>query len=310
LGAEVPGIQSTYDGPTENPQEPDASSVPTAESKRHHSGCKSYPIKQRNPFNWGDSWVWEIGSEALSIVCLALLIGFLVYVNGAPYSEWQYQISPNSVVSIIATVAKAALLVPVSACIGQLKWAPSSTPAELYRLQAFDEASRGPWGSLGLALTTKPSLATMGSILMALSLAIDPFAQQVLSFPLRTRPDSSTISYIPRAQEYQMNETPNSSLDLTEQSFSLSLSVQLAIVKGLFQEGGGAQPLCPSGNCTFPDFVTMGFCSQCEDVSSQVNQSCSRFGSSISMSRPNISDGCLYQAPRGFQFNPLSLGSA
>ncbi|PLB44450.1 hypothetical protein P170DRAFT_513631 [Aspergillus steynii IBT 23096] len=292
-GTTTPAIQPAYgDGPAEIPQHPDASNTSTAESTRLKDGHKPLSVKRKNPFDSGGSWVWEIASETVSIVCLALLIVFLVWVDGSSYTKWQYHISPNSIVSIMATIARAALLVPVSACIGQLKWVHSSTSRELYRLQTLDEASRGPWGSLGLLVTTKPSLASVGSILMVLALAIDPFAQQILSFPLREVPDLSIISYIPRTQEYKMEHASPMYLGDKKQkiAFSLSLSTQLAILKGAFQEGGGVQPSCPTGNCTFPNFFTMGFCSKCEDVSNQANQSCPTYKGSeneLGLAPPN-----------------------
>ncbi|KAJ5982080.1 hypothetical protein N7451_012180 [Penicillium sp. IBT 35674x] len=59
------------------------------------------------------SWTWEIAGALVSVVCITLLIGFLVYVNGRTYSSWQYSISPNAVVSILAAFAKAATLRPI-----------------------------------------------------------------------------------------------------------------------------------------------------------------------------------------------------
>ncbi|CAG8897521.1 unnamed protein product [Penicillium nalgiovense] len=94
------------------------------------------------------SWIWEIGCAILSVVYLALLIGFLGYVDGKAYLSWQYSISPNAVISVIATFAKAAMLVLVSVCLGQLKWKQGldPKPTQLYHFHLLDEASRGPWG--------------------------------------------------------------------------------------------------------------------------------------------------------------------
>lgn len=99
---------------------------------------------KRPGFNWSGSWVWEIGSVTLAVVGLVLLVIFLVKINGTPYANWRYTASPNTVVSIIVTVTKAALLVPVSSCLGQLKWNLFQNSAPLYHMQAIDEASRGP----------------------------------------------------------------------------------------------------------------------------------------------------------------------
>lgn len=132
-------------------------------------------------------------------------------MNGISYTKCQYSISPNSVVSIIAAAVKAALLVPASACIGQMKrtYSPDGTTKTLRHLQTLDKASRGPWGSLGLIPMTRPSLTTAWSIMMVMALAIDPFAQEILSFPLRTIPDGSNTSHISRAQDYNYDNNGN-----------------------------------------------------------------------------------------------------
>jgi hypothetical protein len=159
----------------------------------------------------------------------------------------------QTIVFIIAAAVKAALLVHVSACIGQMKWtnSPDGTIITLRHLQTLDEASRGPWGSLSLISIIRPRLATAGSILTILALAIDPFAQQIPSFPSRTISDGTNTSFIPRAEKYYSHI-------IADQRISLSL--QHAIVSGIFEQSTEAQPICPSGNCTFPDFVTLGFC--------------------------------------------------
>lgn len=99
---------------------------------------------KRPGFDWSGSWVWEIGSVTLAVAGLVLLAIFLVKVNGSPCANWRYTASPNTVVSIIVTVTKAALLVPVSCCLGQLKWNLFQDSARLYDIQAIDQASRGP----------------------------------------------------------------------------------------------------------------------------------------------------------------------
>ncbi|KAJ5933900.1 hypothetical protein N7454_006229 [Penicillium verhagenii] len=250
------------------------------------------------------SWAWEWASEALSFLSLALLTSFLLCVNGASYTKWQYPISPNTVVSVIAAAVKASLLVPVASCLGQMKWTKKSnnTAKTLHHLQQLDEASRGPWGSLCLISTTKPSLATIGSILTILAFAIDPFAQQILKFPSRTIPSGDNTAYIPRAQEYNMSGPTGG---------NPTLPLQLAIVTGLFQnENIETKPLCSSGNCTYPDFVTLGFCSHCENVTSRVNQSCPTPDEFLQSIGVEVSLDCSYEAPNGFHYDSNSTNGS
>lgn len=76
-------------------------------------------IVEREPFNWSGSWVWEIGAAVLGTVCIALLTGFLAYANDNAYASWQYSVSPNAVISIIVTAAKAVILSLVTSCMHQ-----------------------------------------------------------------------------------------------------------------------------------------------------------------------------------------------
>lgn len=224
---------------------------------------------------WNGSWLWEIAAVFLSIVCLALLVAFLVKINGTPYGTWQYTASPNTIISIIATITKTSLLVSVSACLSQLKWnqyqGPTAKP--LYSIQAVDQASRGPWGSLEVLLTgifklRVDVLTLAGAFITIIALAIDPFAQQVLAFPERTVRALNETATIYYTQVYNETEEHLSS--------EITSSLLSALTVGLAQDTNPSPSQCSSSACEFPEFVTMGVCSHCEDLSSQVIQHCGR----------------------------------
>ena len=108
------------------------------------------PKLHRRGSDIDETWTWEIASAILSLAGIAVIIWFLVYIHEKPYANWQYTVSPNTVISIISAITKAALLSAVSACLGQLKWRlyKKSRPTSLEQIQTVDEASRGSWGSL------------------------------------------------------------------------------------------------------------------------------------------------------------------
>jgi hypothetical protein len=98
-------------------------------------------------------------------------------------------ISPNTLISIFAAISKTALLVAVADCIGQLKWIRfEQRPHLLKELEVYDAATRGPWGSLKLLFTTRHTaiLAAFGAFITVVSIAIDPFSQQIISHVTRT----------------------------------------------------------------------------------------------------------------------------
>ncbi|KAF2010547.1 hypothetical protein BU24DRAFT_318026, partial [Aaosphaeria arxii CBS 175.79] len=95
-------------------------------------------------------WGWECASMATGIISIALAVAVLCEVNKKPIEDWKLPIQPNALVSVFSTVAKSAMLVPITSGLGQLKWIhfDSSTARYVQHLDVFDEASRGPWGSL------------------------------------------------------------------------------------------------------------------------------------------------------------------
>lgn len=71
----------------------------------------------------------------------------MAFYSGKPLPEWQYGLTLNSVISILATFAKASLVLPVAEALGQLKWFWFRRSRTLDDFAAFDEAVRGPYGS-------------------------------------------------------------------------------------------------------------------------------------------------------------------
>ncbi|KAJ5777000.1 hypothetical protein N7520_000246 [Penicillium odoratum] len=256
----------------------------------------------------GGSWTWEFACAFFSVVCISLLIGFLVYVNEMTYARWQYSISPNTVISILAGFAKTATLVPISTCLGQFKWkrnwtkVPYQTPTRLYSFQMLDNASRGPWGSLEVLWRMPWSLPMAGALLTILSLALDPFSQQILAFPSRQVIAPNETAFIQRAQEY-VPWWVNSTSDLNS-DFRLNQPdpmLQIALAQGLAQINNPLLPTCSTSNCTFPDFTTLGFCSKCVDVTNSSTQSCISKKGKI---------GCSYTSPSGLQVSPGILDAS
>lgn len=136
-------------------------------------------------------WEWEIGACIFSLGCFAAVVGVLASYDAKSLTSWNFVfgITLNTLVAILSTLSRSSLLVPVTSCISQLKWIHLvAAPRPLREVQVFDDASRGPWGSLELIwrLHVKTKLATWGSIITILTLAMGPFTQQLLSYPSRS----------------------------------------------------------------------------------------------------------------------------
>ena len=86
---------------------------------------------------------------------MAVLIVTLVLTNHKPLPHWPMRITLNSFISILGTIIKAAMVIPIAEGISQLKWLWFKKEGVLKDIQTFDEASRGMVGSLKLLLGTK-----------------------------------------------------------------------------------------------------------------------------------------------------------
>ena len=88
------------------------------------------------------------------------------------------------------------MLFAVARCIGQAKWLLFRKRSEsLTDFYSIDEASRGPLSAFPLLfrIRGRATLASLGALVLVLSPAVEPFTQQILSYPLRS---NLTTDYI------------------------------------------------------------------------------------------------------------------
>ncbi|RAK95697.1 DUF3176 domain-containing protein [Aspergillus ibericus CBS 121593] len=236
----------------------------------------------------------------LSIACLIALGVLLGQLDGMTYADWAYRASPNAVIAVVATADRAALLFPVGVCLSQFKWNQYSQQQRLYHLQVVDQASRGLWGSLRMITSTRPSLATLGAIILILSAAIDPLAQQILAFPSRVVSASNETATAQTAHIY-MPLDPDS-----------DNTMSLTVLSSAYGSNSTQEPVCTTGSCHYPDFVALGACSQCADVTAQTTQTCralspenSTIGRALNGTAfENADVNCTYTTPGGLEITP------
>ncbi len=94
------------------------------------------------------------------------MVGFLYPADQKAVPKWVlsqtikgytlgFSVSINSVLSIFSTIVKSAVMIPVAASIGQLKWLWFSDGHKLADFQKFDAAKGGPLGSVLLIWAMK-----------------------------------------------------------------------------------------------------------------------------------------------------------
>ncbi|PLB50945.1 hypothetical protein P170DRAFT_474494 [Aspergillus steynii IBT 23096] len=222
------------------------------------------PFRNASP-KWNtvilDTWTWEIISMAFSILFFLAIVGVLGFYDQRKMPDLPQGLTLNTVVSILATGSKSALLCMIGTSMGQLKWLWfSGRKSPLYDLQFFDDASRGPWGSM-MALLKWPQkghlLITLGALITVVSLAFDPFTQQIFKFPVRNVPSDTSNA---TAKQAILPWIPTDGID--SRIFD-------AMNAGIYSADFELDPVCPSGNCTWPPFQSAGWCSKCEDVTAQ-----------------------------------------
>ena len=104
-----------------------------------------------------------------------------------------------------------------------------------------------------------------------LALLMDPFTQQLIRYyPCQINLPNPSAS-IPRTTMYTGGGGVSYHIGAGRQS--LPYQMQGAIANGIYSPGSTQVPYnCSTGNCTFPDrYASVGYCSQCEDVSDQVH---------------------------------------
>ena len=127
--------------------------LPTTQAR---SDKKDAPSMRRRSFYeafFKDWWLFELSSLLMGTGAFIALIVIL--------SRHQNKVVPdmgsiagigitlNTIVSILATVGRACMLLPVAECINQQKWLWfSGSPRPLVHLDTFDQGSRGASGSL------------------------------------------------------------------------------------------------------------------------------------------------------------------
>ncbi|CAN9085471.1 unnamed protein product [Alternaria alternata] len=226
-------------------------------------------------------WLFEIISLTISAICMGVIIGICVRTKDQPLSEWPLA---STVQNVLSKIASAALILPISEAIGQLKWAwfRSSESKDMIDFEIFDKASRGAWGSFLLLFHTKGrSLAALGAILTLLLLAVDTFFQQVTDLPERWELDG--FGEIPRVVRYEGDNG-----DIYEDGYPSTMediNLRQATLKFFYYNGNKPVPFgsgdrpdiplsCPSSRCEWDEYDTLGVCSACTDVSELLTYAC------------------------------------
>ncbi|KAJ2990716.1 hypothetical protein NUW58_g2815 [Xylaria curta] len=220
-------------------------------------------------------WLWEALSLALSISSVIAVVALAAKLDGTSLSSWTFVLSPSAIISALITVSKTSMLLPIGEGLSQIKWLYFwHRKRTLHELVAFDEASRGPWGSLMLFLPTRLKagpqflLALGGAFLTIATLTLGPFAQQIVALNVEMVAQHGMMASLPVSKAYDSGEIGTIvSYSDHDASTDVPAKIPTAFFNGLFNLSAPFEFICQSGNCTWPEFASLGVCSSCADVS-------------------------------------------
>lgn len=254
-------------GIPEAPFNPDPSPIRSPGSEQLATAEKGGPVRKSPTLNLAEGleqklwkysassnivkrWLLEIMSWLLSALCMSAIIIFLFFLQGKPFpKQWPMNITLNAYIAILSRIASASLMLPVSEALGQLKWSWfQGHSKKMWDFELFDNASRGPWGSLMLLVRTRgTTLAALGAAITIFVMAMDPFFQQIVRYPqvmvLQTQNSS-----IPKIIRYEPHFTKQTKDGAEEMNPDLNIN---AIVDKFFFDRG--VPLVNFGNGTRPE---------------------------------------------------------
>src|ERR1700761_3446404 len=102
-----------------------------------------------------DSWLLEQLAVLISLLSMTTIIALLAYYNGKPLITW-HQVKFNAIVSVLATLARTAIIFSTASCLGQFKWIWfKEKPQNLEDFELISQAVQGTQGGSKLLLRTK-----------------------------------------------------------------------------------------------------------------------------------------------------------
>ena len=170
-------------------------------------------------------------------------------------------------IAVYTVIIKAAGGLIIAEGISHIKWTNLRRPRTLRSFDLHDQASRGPWGALMLLWDDKGrNISSLGAIVTILILILEPFSQQMVGLYDCTLDHELQKATIPIANMWSSG--PANDMAGTEIPWQMRQAANLGIFATKKPQ---VRYICPSGNCTFPvAYSTLGFCSSCQDISSQL----------------------------------------
>ncbi|KAF5527472.1 hypothetical protein CGCA056_v000613 [Colletotrichum aenigma] len=274
-----------------------AADAESTQSNRPSTTKKTAWEKSREMIPSGEyHWALEIGAIIISISSLVAILVLLPISENRPLASWPLPVSLNAIISVLGATSRASLAFAISACISQGKWNWFRQRNDnIMVFDRFEEASRGPWGSLRLLWWTKlRHWKAVGAHSAVVLVGFEPFLQAVITFSgeevefvgsenstsigKTVTLDSGTFTEISESPVFvEPLPEPWGQFGGAPFRWGYDFGALAAVWEG-FSDINTAENLkpefrCSTGNCTWPSYASIATCSSCRDVSSHITTS-------------------------------------
>ncbi|KAF2000384.1 hypothetical protein P154DRAFT_534730 [Amniculicola lignicola CBS 123094] len=229
----------------------------------------------RSVTNLWSLWMWEFLCWLFGTGCIFGMVGILLYFRNHPLEDWHSQIQISTIISGLSQGAQSSLMVGVSACIGQLKWPYLKKNRRTIDIRKFEEATRGPEGSLKLLTTIafRPGglLAAVGALITITMLMLSTFSQQTVRIDIKEVRAPFAPGGLSYATSYAQQRS--SAAFFTDDRQYADLYLSRSIISGLSTDGNDPSDVaseCLADHCTWPQSDTLAMCLSSEDLSSKI----------------------------------------
>ncbi|KAM0806766.1 hypothetical protein AB5N19_07103 [Seiridium cardinale] len=256
---------------------------------------RSHGLVTRVLLGWWKELVWSV----ISVACIPALIGMLRRFDNQPLPDWPHGITLNTAVAFISTLCRTAFLLPVVEALSQLKWNWYRKPRSLQDFRVFDEASRGPWGSLKLLFTTKGrGMGVLAALILVSSIATSTLTQSVVTYPthMTAFPGNGTATSVRSTEYFWATANMYAQRDTM---LPFTLAIPQAIYTRPENPISYTPPTCRTSECTWDHFTTLAVCMDMKNITDQMDT-----GGEIVNDVTGSSGGSNITLPNGAMLHP------
>ncbi|KAK4442118.1 hypothetical protein QBC34DRAFT_431891 [Podospora aff. communis PSN243] len=244
---------------------------------KHGPAPDNKPLSQQGKF-WETTvgWFPELGSLVVGLAIFGAMAIILAVYDGREQPTLPLGLTINSALQYLTTLAKLAFVVPIIDGLGQLKWLWfASRPRPLLDFQLYDEASRGGFMAvLKLLLRLRDvfrwPLPWLASALLFSAIFTPAVTQQVVTFETKLVETDERVAEAPRVSLFSRWDGSKFQLERGDQ-----LDMEHAIISAAYLEPSKSiaplDPHCPTANCNFPPYGTVGMCAEVLNVTDLAN---------------------------------------